>query len=86
MKKFNGFSISIIQIYLLSILDDYYDICQKCGRALSNDENLCPYCINFEKRDFKNNENVSPIEILKIRYAKGEISKKEFQEMQKDIE
>jgi len=86
MKKFDGFSISIIQLYLFSILDDYYEICKKCGRALSNEENLCPYCVNVEKRNFKNKENFSPIEILKIRYAKGEISKNEFEEMQKDLE
>ena len=39
--------------------------------------------INTEK---KNQEVENPVKILKIRYAKGEISKEEYEEMKKVLE
>ena len=85
MKKFVNFLIPIFIVYFYSLLDEYYDICKKCGRTLSNKENACPYCQEIQKRKSDMN-NISPIEILKIRYAKGELTKKEYQEMMKDLE
>lgn len=40
--------------------------------------------ISDQRRTSKNGE--TPLEILKLRYARGEISKKEFDEMKKTIE
>jgi len=85
MKKFVNFLIPIFIVYFYSLLDEYYDICKKCGRTLSNRENACPYCQEIQKRKYNMN-NISPIEILKIRYAKGELTKKKYQEMMKDLE
>jgi len=85
MKKFVNFLIPIFIVYFYSLLDEYYDICKKCGRTLPNKENACPYCQEIQKRKYNMN-NISPIEILKIRYAKGELTKKEYQEMMKDLE
>ena len=38
-----------------------------------------------EAKDAEESEDVSALEILKMRYAKGEITKKEFDTMKKDI-
>jgi putative membrane protein len=40
----------------------------------------------FNKNDKnKNTDNVTPLDILKKRYARGEISKEEFENMKKDL-
>jgi hypothetical protein len=83
---FNSF-LGIIFIALYPLFDNYYGICQKCSRVIPFNEESCPYCnINIEKNNKEINENLSPIDILKFRYAKGEISRKEFENMRRDLE
>ena len=87
MKNFFKNYIIIILIQFNSLLDHYYEICKYCGRVNSNNELECPYCKkNFNKNDKEINKNLNPMDILKIRFAKGEITKKEFEEMKKDLE
>ena len=85
MKNSFCTNINFICIFLNSLLDNYYNICPHCSRTIPFNENICPYCNNFEKDDSEIIENMSPIEILKTRYAKGEISKNEFENMKKDL-
>jgi putative membrane protein len=41
----------------------------------------------FNKSDRNNsNENLTPMDILKKRYARGEINKQEFEDMKKDLQ
>ena len=85
MKNSFYININFIFIFLDSLLDSYYNICPQCSRVIPFNENICPYCNNFEKDESEIIENNSPIEILKTRYAKGEISKNEFENMKKDL-
>ena len=85
MKNSFGIKINLIFIILDSLLDSYYNICRHCSRVIPFSENICPYCNNFEKDKSEIIDIMSPIEILKTRYAKGEITKNEFENMKKDL-
>ncbi len=41
---------------------------------------------NKNKQPFNNPQSESPLDILKKRYAKGEITKEQFDQMKKDLE
>lgn len=74
--------------------------CEICGNLYNhdvlhlfevngNDKLLCKGCADKFSDDEKKNSEISEekaIEILKIRYAKGEVTKKEYEEMKKDLE
>ena len=61
--------------------------CPNCGRVIPEDAKFCPYCSKkFIRDDSENKEITFSIEILKRRYAKGEITKTEFDEMKKNLE
>ena len=54
-------------------------ICPKCNKAIPKDVNFCPYCSHrFIKEDNGKKEYIYSLEILKQRYAKGEITKKQY--------
>lgn len=60
--------------------------CNHCGRIIPIDSKVCPYCsIEFGKVAEKE-DNLSSTEILKQRYAKGEITEEEYEKMKNKLE
>lgn len=57
--------------------------CPSCSREIYSGLDLCPYC---KSRKEQRKQAQHPVEILKIRYAKGEITKEEYEEMKKTLE
>lgn len=47
---------------------------------------LIRWAAQFKRMHMHRGEEKSPIEITKERYAKGEITRKEFEEMKKDLQ
>jgi putative membrane protein len=45
-----------------------------------------PWMQGSERVDNKSSDLESPLDLLKRRYAKGEITKEEFEQMKKDLE
>lgn len=68
--------------------------CPSCGKEIYSGLDVCPYCqSDKEKRKRVSEEGkkqvqlpLNSLEILKARYAKGEISKEEYEEMKKTLE
>lgn len=73
--------------------------CEICGKLKdtrelevtnvgSNELYLCEKCrkLNEKKTEKTNVGDNEPVKILKTRYAKGEITKEEFEQMKKDLE
>jgi RNA polymerase-binding transcription factor DksA len=65
----------------------FTDACQRCGlgipRARLDD---CPICQRAVVQNKTAEDAEDPIKILKLRLAKGEISKEEYEDLKKSVE
>jgi hypothetical protein len=59
--------------------------CQNCGANIDVISRFCPYCGKEQLSQGPTQGGSTAIEILKERYAKGEISTEEFQRMRRGI-
>jgi len=59
--------------------------CQNCGANIDVISRFCPYCGKEQLSQGPIQSGNTAIEILKERYAKGEISTEEFQRMRREI-
>ena len=65
--------------------------CPNCGRGIPFDAKICPYCgkkfmVEGTPKVDKIKSDDESLQILKSRYATGEITKEEFEQMKKDLE
>jgi hypothetical protein len=59
--------------------------CQNCGATIDATSSFCHYCGKEQLSQGPIQGGSTAIEILKERYAKGEISTEEFQRMRREI-
>ena len=59
--------------------------CQNCGAGIDAISRFCPYCGKEQLTYGASYSDRGAIEILKERYARGEISTEEFQKMKRDL-
>jgi predicted RNA-binding Zn-ribbon protein involved in translation (DUF1610 family) len=59
--------------------------CQNCGANIDSTSRYCPYCGKDQVTYRGSNSDRRAIEILKERYARGEITTEEFQKIKKEI-
>jgi hypothetical protein len=66
------------QFYLVTKGNKSLDVCERCADEIDNDDEG-----SNKKNDMAEDE---ALKILKLRYAKGEITKEQFELMKKDLE
>jgi len=73
------------RLMILCLISSISTECSKCGEKIPIEINECPYCNAVLKHPAQKGVE-DPLKILKLRYAKGEITKKEYIEMKKTLE
>jgi len=73
------------RLMMLSLINSISVECPKCGEKIPIEINECPYC-NAVLKYLAQKGVEDPLKILKLRYAKGEITKEEYIEKKKTLE
>jgi len=73
------------RLMMLSLINSISIECSECGEKIPIEINECPYCSAVLKHPARKGVE-DPLKILKLRYAKGEITKEEYIEMTKTLE
>jgi hypothetical protein len=78
---------TLIENGLVTYYNMLSTICPKCQSTIPKGRvNDCPFCKEGEKEREDRLSLEDPLKILKTRYAKGEITKVEYEEMKKTLE
>lgn len=60
--------------------------CASCGKEIYSGLDVCPYCQSGKEQRKQAQLPSGSLEILKARYAKGQITKEEYEQMKKTLE
>jgi len=71
---------------LYSLLNSFSIRCPNCGEMMPTTIKICPYCNKSVIGPARDQIKEEPFTALRLRYAKGEITKEQYEEMRKVLQ